>query len=64
MDKKTLVADLEEVFLSLLFRVEWSYELSYECFYSSNKCMLRKTHFDFMKVTLILNGGVFCIIHI
>jgi hypothetical protein len=37
--KKTLVADLEEVFLSLLFRVEWSYELSYECFYCSNKCM-------------------------
>jgi len=29
---KHLVADLEEVFLSPLFHVEWSYELSYEWF--------------------------------
>ena len=34
MDKKTLVADLEEVFLSLLFHVERCFELSYECYYA------------------------------
>jgi hypothetical protein len=39
MDKKTLVADLEEVFLSLLFHVERCFELSYECYYASHTCM-------------------------
>lgn len=35
---RSLVADLEKVFLSPLFLVEWSYELSFVFFYSSHKC--------------------------
>jgi len=30
---------VEEVFLSLLFHVEWIFELSYECYYASHTCM-------------------------
>ena len=35
---RSLVADLEKVFLGPLFLVEWGYELSFVFFYSSHKC--------------------------